>query len=140
MKERDIFNLAEESFKDERSKKRDLFEYCSDIVIENCIHPNSIWVEPNSNIRKVISNEVDYGSLPYDEQNEVEKGMLFQDQAKFVGKHKGQNILCEALYNEPCLKSKCLIFISPSPSKKTKNRPAYKQPLCREFKMVFIKK
>jgi len=139
MKEAERFNLIEESFKDVCSKNRNLFEYSSDIIDENCAHPNSIWVEPNSHIRKVINKEIDYDSLPYEEQNELEKGILFQDQAKFVENHKGQTILCEALENEPCLQSKCSIFIPPSTSKKTKNTPSYSQPLCREFKIIFRK-
>ncbi|MCJ7804795.1 hypothetical protein MUP35_03640 [Patescibacteria group bacterium] len=139
MKEKEIFNLKEETFKDEQSKKRDKFEYSSDIVAANCIVPNSIWVEPNSNIRKVINEEIDYGSLPYEEQNEVEKGMLFKDQAEFVEKHKNQTLLCEALENKPCLLIKCSIFIPPKATGQTDNTPSYKQPLCREFKIIFRK-
>jgi len=132
MKESDRFNLEEESFKDEPSRKRGQFEYSSDIIKANCICPDSIWAEPNSHVRKLINKEIDYNSLPYDEQNEVEKGMLFEDQAKFVENHKGQTILCEALDSKPCLLTKCLIFIPP---KKTR----HKQPLCSEFKIIFRK-
>jgi hypothetical protein len=95
--------------------------------------PNSIWVEPNINIRKILLREVNYNSLPYDDQNEYEKGMLFCFQRAFVEHYVSERkeMHCESNF-EKCLKDKCPLF-------EIKNKEVGGlYGICREFKICFI--
>ena len=129
--------LLRESLKDEQHKDRSRFEYVSDVVAENCVVPFSIWVEPNSLIRKVVNGETRFDSWPFDELNEVHKGMLLKDQAEFVARHEGKTLLCEALNAQQCLQTECPFFITVGAIHPMINR--HGQPLCGEFKITFEK-
>ncbi|OGD85767.1 hypothetical protein A2Z23_02640 [Candidatus Curtissbacteria bacterium RBG_16_39_7] len=134
MREIDRLEVREKVLEDEARKDREKFEYASDVIAQHCIVPFSIWVEPNFNMRKVLDG-VDYGELPYDEDNEVQKGMFWKEQAEFIAKHEGQTMLCEALEEEPCSQTECPLFV---PAGTT--NPKHSQHLCREYKIAFATK
>lgn len=119
---------------DEEKRDRGKFVYTFDILKKYWAVPFSIWPKSNIDVLRVISGGVAYTDLPFDPQNEVEKGMLFEDQRQFVSKHilKGQ-MLCEARDHKLCLKEKCSIF-------RLKNTEAGgKHGICSEFKISFKK-
>ena len=132
MTEVDRSKVAQDTMVDELAKRPQEYEYASDVLAAQCAYPYSIWAEPNSTIKGVIEGDIDYDSLPYDAQNEVEKGTFFQEQAEFVAKHAGKTILCEALAAQPCLLEQCPLYV-----------PAYLkrhgQPICREWNFTFAK-
>ena len=138
MNERYRQELIGESVADRDRKDHTRFEYASDIIAKSCVVPFSIWVEPNATVRRIINSEIDYNSLPYDEQNEVEKGMSLKEQAELVAEHQGGTILCEALEEQLCLQGRCPLFVPVGAKKPIRN--THGQPLCEEFKITFIKK
>lgn len=130
----DVSRLRPLLLEDEEKRDRGKFVYAFDILKKYWIVPFSIWPKPNLDVLRVISGEVTYTDLPFDPQNEVEKGMLFEDQRQFVSKHisKGQ-MLCEARNHELCLEEKCPIF-------RLKNTEAGgEHGICSEFKISFKK-
>ena len=81
---------------DESRRDRGRFVYAFDILRRNWTVSYSIWPLANSDVLRVISGEVDYDKLPFDNQNEVEKGMLFEDQRQFIIQHISEEpMLCE---------------------------------------------
>lgn len=116
---------------DERKRDRGRFVYAFDILKRNWTVSYSIWPVPNSDVAEVINSEVDYNNLPFDNQNEVEKGMLFEDQRQFIAQHISEEpMLCEARNHQPCLQEKCPIF-------RAKHTEAGgEHGICSEFKIA----
>ncbi|MEK7558715.1 MAG: hypothetical protein AAB521_00245 [Patescibacteria group bacterium] len=113
-------------------KDRKRFDYSSRILSMYGIPADSDDV-----LRKVIDGEIRYEDLPVDDDTEGRKGYFFEDQAKFVASHEGQEILCQVLDNEPCRQDKCPMFLPVGATRPMENR--YGQPLCGEFRFVFQK-
>ena len=128
MNEREEYQLRQELDSDELGRDRGKYNYTYDSVERSGAMPLSIWPESNSNVRKVIDGEIEYNSLPYDEDNEVYKGMLTPEQQDVVIENEGKEVLCEALDMNPCLGEKCELY-----------RTDITPPVCREFKMAFEK-
>ncbi len=128
---RDYGAIRDQLIADEGERNRDLYEYSGDLLRNTGIVPLSIWPEPNSVVRGIISGEVDYNKLfdGSDEMysNEFHKGGVSGDQEAFVKWREGQEMLCEALDLTPCLKGRCPLYVA------TDTKP----PICREFKIVF---
>jgi hypothetical protein len=119
---------------DEDKRDRRQFVYAFDIFKRNWTVPYSIWPIPNSDVIRVIGSEVDYNKLPFDNQNEFEKGLLFEDQRQFIAQHISEEpMLCEARNHKPCLQEKCPIFRA----KNTKEGGEH--GICSEFKIAFWK-
>lgn len=108
---------------DEKKRDRARFVYSYDILKQHCIAPLSIWPMPNRDVLWVISGGAAYENIPYEDLNEVEKGMTFKDLLQFVVKHAGEEALCEAR-DEKCIKEKCPLFRK-------------KEGICPEFKIAF---
>lgn len=119
---------------DEEKRDRTIYRYANDILATNCIVPFSIWPLPNGDAVRVLTKEVDYNNLPYEDQNEIEKGMIFGDQRRFITRHiHGGPMLCEAREYQPCLETACPLF-------HTKDTPEGNQHgICSEFKVAFNK-
>ena len=119
---------------DERKRDRGRFVYAFDILKRNWTVSYSIWPLPNSDVLRVISGEVDDNRLPFDNQNEVEKGMFFEDQRQFIAQHISEEpMLCEVREHKPCLQEKCPLF-------RAKNKKAGEEHgICAEFKIAFWK-
>lgn len=96
-----------------------------------------ISTDSNETLRQVIDGKMRYEDLPVDEDAEGRKGYFFEDQAKFVTKHEGQELLCEVVDNNPCLQEKCPMFLAVDAIYPMENR--YGQPLCGEFRIAFEK-
>ena len=120
--------------KDEKKRRHDLFYYANDILAVNSAVPHSIWAMPNVDVRRVIIGKIKAESLPYEEQNEVEKGMLFEEQRQFVAQYMpaGQ-MLCEVLVYRPCLQKDCPLFRAPN------TIAGGRFGICEEFKIAFKK-
>ena len=81
-------------------------------------------------VKKIILKEVDYNSLPYNEDNEVSKGFYFEDQARVNLNLQGNHTpICMALETE-CKKSDCDFYANKSG--KIKNGW-----VCREYQVDF---
>lgn len=120
--------------KDERRRRRDLFHYANDILAANSVVPFSIWPMPNVDARRVIIGQISAENLPYEEQNEVEKGMLFEDQQQFVAQNMpADQMLCEVLIYRPCLQERCPLFRTPN------SIAGGRFGICEEFKIAFEK-
>lgn len=119
---------------DERRRDRNKFLYTYDILVKNWASSFSIWPLPNNDVVQIINNEIDYNDLPFEDQNEVEKGMLFKDLREFLAQHMpGERMLCEAMNYVVCLEGKCPLF-------RLKNTEAGGQyGICSEFKIAFKK-
>src|SRR5574340_503970 len=90
--------IAEQAAQDELVKDRLHFTYASDVLQDpHIVFPNAIWNEPNSLVREIILEGRSYDNRPFDEDNELHKGITFQDQADFIARHPGRQALCEAL-------------------------------------------
>ena len=117
---------------DEKARDRDKFDYTHDAfndVSEKFDAPlHSIWPESNDNVARVIRKEIDYSSLPYDKDNEINKGVIVIEQQDIILRNEGKETLCEALQMEPCLEKDCELF-----------RTDIAPPVCREFKQVYKK-
>ncbi len=128
MNERQEHALRIQLEEDEQKRDRDRFDYTVDALRESGLHPLSIWPESNQNVAGVIRGEVDYESLPIDEDNEIRKGMGFTEQQDIILRNREKSSLCETLDMTPCLKEKCVLYES-----------SLGPPVCREFKIVFEK-
>ena len=117
---------------DEKRRDHNKFLYAYDILVRNWAFSFSIWPLPNADVVQIINNEVDYNDLPFEDQNEFEKGMLFEDLRQFVVQHMpGERMLCEAMNYVACLEEKCPLF-------RHKNTEAGGQyGICSEFKIAF---
>lgn len=119
---------------DDKKRDRSQFVYAFDVLKKNWIVPYSIWPIPNSDVLKILDGKVDYNELLFEDQNEIEKGILFEDQRQLVEQHVlGGKILCEANNYRPCFQEKCPLFRA----KSTKQGGKY--GICSEFKIAFTK-
>ena len=119
---------------DEISRNRGQFVYAYDILRRNWVVPFSIWPLPNADVLRVINGEINYNDLPFEDQNEAEKGIFFEDQRQFVAQHMpGGQMLCEARNHEVCLQEKCPLF----KLKNSKTGGPY--GICPEYKITFRK-
>lgn len=118
---------------DESRRDRRNYEYAYDALAKNWVVPFSIWPLPNGDAVRVITGEEDYENIPWEDQNEVEKGMCFEDQREFLAKHQPDEFLCEANFYSLCLREKCPLF-RPAGSK-----AGGKSGLCAEFKIALKK-
>ncbi len=147
MKELDAQRQMDDSIADDLLKDRTRFAYASDIISSVTLEPDLIiseagveggygpirtmWTESNETVRRIIAGEVNYGSLPFDDENEIYKGMLYKDQGEFVQQYPREQKLCEAT-NSNCKEVNCPLFVAPEKNKLW-------QPICSEFKIMFIK-
>jgi hypothetical protein len=121
--------------KDEGSRDRLFYIYTNDILFQNSAAPFSIWPLPNSDVERIHSREAEYDMLPYEDQNEVEKGILLEDQRCLVASQilSGKKMLCEARDHQPCLQEKCPMFAQPG------SKEGGQYGICRESKLTFYK-
>ncbi len=120
---------------DDKKRNRGAFHHSFEIIENNWACQYSIWPMPNDDAFSVIHKRSDYGSYLAEDLNEVEKGMLFQDQREFIAKHiKNGDMLCEAREYTPCFQEKCPLFAP----RGTESGGEY--GICREFKIAFRKK
>ncbi|KPJ57219.1 hypothetical protein AMJ49_01240 [Parcubacteria bacterium DG_74_2] len=133
--EEEISRIHALLLEDERSRNRGQFVYAFDILKRNWAVPFSIWPLPNADALRVINGEVDYNDLPFEDQNEAEKGIFFEDQRQFVAQHNipGEPMLCEAMGHKICLQEKCPLF----KPKDSKEGGPY--GICAEYKIAFRK-
>lgn len=118
---------------EEAGRNRKKFDYTYDAL------PHLMtWPESHVDVARVISHEVDYAKLPFDEENEMYKGWAFKDQVKIVKANGQRPMLCEARGMQACLREGCPIYIAPG-SKDDEGKVITKVPLCREFKIAFRK-
>lgn len=110
--------------KDQIARSRSGLDHSAEIIERNCVAVYSIWQIPNQDAREVIDGKVGYDDLLYNDNNEVQKGMLFEDLRTFQKKHEGKPALCEAQNYAPCRSKDCPIF----------NK---KQGVCGEFKVAY---
>jgi len=96
------------------------------------------YTDSHTDVKKVISGEIDYENLPMDKENEAYKGFAFKDQAIIVKNNQNKQPLCEALEMQPCKQEGCPIYIAAG-AKDSGGDVITKVPLCREFKMAFKK-
>ena len=119
---------------DEERRRRDLYNYAYDILKENSIVPFSIWPIPNVDARRIIIGEITFDDLLLEDQNEVEKGIFFEDLRRFMAQYMpGGQILCEALAYKPCLRENCVLFRAPG------TIAGGEYGLCEEYKIAFVK-
>lgn len=120
--------------KDEERRDRTKYRFANDVLAASCIVPFSIWPLPNGDVVRVLTKEVSYDELPYEDLNEVEKGICFADQQRFIAEHirKGQ-MLCEAREFQPCLGAACPLFCVKGSSEDGQ------YGICSEFKIAFKK-
>jgi hypothetical protein len=128
MNEREEQELHGQLLVDGSKRDRTNFNYTIDALLESAIVPYAIWPESNANVAGVIDGEIKYDSLPFDETNEIYKGMLFPEQQDVILRNNGKEVLCEAQDMKPCLREKCVLY-------DTSKGP----PVCREFKIAFKK-
>lgn len=120
--------------KDEAERDRLFYIYTNDILFQNSVAPFSIWPLPKGDVQRIHSGEVDYNTLPYEDQNEVEKGMLFEDQRRLIAEqYPTQEMFCEARGHQPCLRHRCPLFEPPN------SKVGGKHGICREYKLAFRK-
>lgn len=118
---------------DERGRDRNAYIYANDILVANSVVPFSIWPMPNGDVLRVIRREITAEEIPYEDDNEAQKGMCFEDHRQLMAEHATGVPLCEATGYEPCLKERCPLFRHPG----TKQRGEH--GLCEEFKIAFLK-
>jgi hypothetical protein len=117
---------------DGEKRIRSHFEYAFDILARNCASVFSIWPIPNADALRIINGETNYDDIPFEDQNEVEKGISFGELQQFIAQHMpvGQ-MLCEVVNYQPCLQERCPLF-------RTKGSAAGGQyGICAEFKTAF---
>jgi len=119
---------------DERRRRRDLYRYTHDILIEASIVYSLVWPMPNIDARRIVIREITFDDLLLEDQSETEKGSFFEEQRLFVAQHiPGKQMLCEALAYKPCLGKKCPLFRAPG------TIAGGKYGLCEEYKIAFKK-
>lgn len=106
------------------------FDYSSYICLKFYEKPYS-----NSLVRQIIYKNRDLDSLPVFKKAEQNKKFYLPNQQSFIQEHAGQEVLCEALANNPCKRDICPFFI---PSSKLQ-WPDQKSDLCKEYKISFAK-
>lgn len=119
---------------DERKRDRAQFAYAYDVLAENCITQFSIWPMPNADVTHIINGEIDLDDLLFEDQNEFEKGLFFEELQEFIAQHttKGQ-MLCEAMDYGPCLQERCPLF-------RDRDTPGGgEHGICVEYKIAFRK-
>ena len=132
--EEEIARIRPLLLKDEWRRRRDLYDYAYDILKRNSIVPFSIWPIANVDARRIIIGEIDFEDLPYEDQNEAEKGIFFEDLRRFMAQHMpGGQMLCEALAYKQCFREKCTLFRAPG------TIAGGKYGLCEEYKIAFRK-
>lgn len=114
--------------RDEKERDRARFCYAFDVLKRNWVCPFSIWPLPNEDARRVITGQAIYDELPFENLNEVEKGLFWREQRRFVGDNTsaGREMLCEAMNNQPCTRESCPLFRS-------------EKGICSKYKLVFRK-
>ncbi len=133
MNEKDEGALRNRLLTEEFGRDREVFNYAYDALPHLMTYPDS-----HADVRKVIAKELDYNKLPFDEENELYKGIALKDQVGIVKANQGRRPLCEALDMLPCKKEACPIYIAPG-AKDYEGKVITKVPLCREFKIAFKK-
>ncbi len=118
---------------DETHRDRSKFSYLYDVITEHSAAPFSIWPIPNGDVRRIHLREISYDSLPFENHNEVEKGILFKDQRRYITIRHRDEILCEAENYETCRKEQCPLYESPG------SEMGGQHGICREFKFAFRK-
>jgi len=71
-----ILPLLEE---DERRRDRKKFVYAFDILKRNSACEYSIWPMPNADVMRIIDRQIKPDDIPYEDQNEVEKGFFLRN-------------------------------------------------------------
>lgn len=118
---------------DDIERERLLYTYTNDILFRNSVAPFSIWPLPNNDVKRIHDGEVDYNAIPYEDQNEVEKGMFFEDQRRLVAQQFPKEMVCEAIGYQSCLRNQCPLFAAPD------SVAGGKHGICREYKLAFSK-
>ena len=119
---------------DETKRNLATYWHANDVMASHCVVPFSIWPLPNADMVDVIAKKVDYNNLPFEDQKEVEKGILFEDQREFISEYFGSgSMLCEAMEYRLCLKAHCPLFYEEG----TPSGGQY--GVCSEFKIAFKK-
>ncbi len=117
---------------DELTRDPALYVYANDILVQNSTAPFSIWSVPNADIARILAGEIDYDAIPWEDNDEIQKGMLFGEQRAFVAEHyPGKNVLCEARNYERCLGEQCRLFRRPA------KEAGGTHGICSEFKIAF---
>lgn len=123
---------------DEARRSRAVYIYTNDILFQNSVAPFSIWPLPNSDVSRIHVGEIDYDTLLYEDRNEVEKGILFEDQRQLIELCAEQclskEMLCEAQGHRLCLREQCPMFAPPH------SEVGGQYGVCREYKLAFRKK
>lgn len=118
--------------KDERKRDRKEYIYTYDILVKNWVVPFSIWPIPNIDALSIINGELGYNTLPFDDQNEVEKGIFFEDQRQLIAKYMpSKEMLCEVLNYGICLGKNCPLF------RLEGSKEGGKYGVCSEYKVAF---
>lgn len=130
----EISRLHKLLIEDDKYRNQQLFFHSYDIIVRNSASSLSIWPMPNADIRRILDGKINYNSGPilFDDNNEVQKGMLFEDQRAFISQHHPKKpMLCEARNYQTCFHGECPIFRE----RGTKAGGAY--GICSEFKIAF---
>jgi hypothetical protein len=128
MTETEELALRQQLLIDDSLRNRQIYDYTADVLIFGGIGPWVLWPEANSTIGDVIQGRIELDRIPFDLDNEYHKGVLYSEQQDVILRYQNQEPLCEALNMQPCLKDKCPLYNS-----------SLGPPVCREFKMAFIK-
>lgn len=118
---------------DDVKRDRKNFVYAFGILKRVWIWEYSVWPMPNVDVRKVIEGKINLDDIPYEDQNEIEKGMLFEEQRQFIAQYmrEQKQMFCEAINYEPCLRGECPLF-------RIKNTKAGGlHGICSEYKTAF---
>lgn len=128
--------LHGELLDDEGQRNRKSWHYSFDLLAKYWIdgYPYSIWPESNLTVLRVIMGDVDYEELPYDQLNDFSKSIAWSDTYEFVSGHKGEEMRCEALSYNLCLREECPLFLVKG-SGEDENRHC--EDACKEYKIVF---
>lgn len=118
---------------DDTERDHKNFVYAFDILRQNWAVPYSIWPMPNADIRKIIDGQINPDDMPYEDLNEYEKGIFFEEQRQFIAKNmqRQRRMLCEARDYKPCLQGECPLFRM----KGTKAGGLH--GICSEYKIAF---
>ena len=133
MKENEEIFLRNRLLLEDFGRNRDKFNYTCDALPYLMTFPES-----HDDTKKIISGEIDYQRMPFDDENELYKGWALNDQATIVKANQDNKPLCEALDMQDCKKEACPIYIAAG-SKDSEGNIVTKVPLCREFKIAFKK-
>ena len=69
-----------------------------------------MFVISKETVRNILSGELDYDKRPYDEDNEVNKGWHFEDQARVnLALEKNHEAVCSAL-EKACSRESCALY------------------------------